>query len=113
MNHHKISFATIEQLLEMRENGQNFTVVDVLSADSYAQGHIPEALSLPADQIEEKAAEVLPDKDATIVTYCARYMCRASTNAARKLQEMGYKHVLDYKAGLKGWQMADMPLAKS
>lgn len=107
-----VHFITIEQLLEMHENGKPYTLVDVLEADQYSEGHIPEAVSLPGSQIDAAAPKVLPDKNATIVTYCASFMCHASTEAARKLTEMGYKNVLDYKAGKKGWQTAGLPLAK-
>lgn len=112
MTESPVTFITLEQLLEMKENQRPYVLLDVLSAESYANGHIPGAVNIPAAELAEKAAALLPDKNTTIVTYCARYMCHASTEAARTLQGLGYAHVLDYKAGLKGWQAGDLPLTK-
>jgi 3-mercaptopyruvate sulfurtransferase SseA len=42
--------------------------VDARSADSYAQGHIPGALSIPADQLANRLGEL--KKGDWIITYC-------------------------------------------
>ena len=108
----RVSFITIETLLEMMENKDIFKLVEVLSEEDYAKGHIPGAVNIPTDQIAERAPKELPDKNEAIVTYCASYKCHASTEAARKLTDMGYTKVLDYKASKKGWEAAGMPLQK-
>ena len=46
------------------------TVVDVLPRESYAEGHIPGAVSLPIDDIPNEAARVLPVRTQPIVVYC-------------------------------------------
>lgn len=46
------------------------TLVDVLSPESFAARHIPGAVNLPVAEIPRRAAEVLPDRRARIVTYC-------------------------------------------
>jgi rhodanese-related sulfurtransferase len=46
------------------------TLVDVLSPESFAVAHLPGAINLPVAEIGRRAAEVLPDKLAAIVTYC-------------------------------------------
>ena len=48
-----------------------FILVDVLPRASYQEGHLPGALSLPLAEIETRAGEVLPDRDADIAVYCA------------------------------------------
>jgi rhodanese-related sulfurtransferase len=73
-------------------------VVDVLSREHYQQGHLPGALSLPLNEIDENAKDMLDHND-LIIVYCANYECTASTRAAEKLLRLGYKHVLDYKGG--------------
>ena len=107
-----LRFISVVQLLEMIENKEDMVIVDVLSADSYAEGHLPDAVSLPLEELEKKAPDLLPDKSKMVVTYCANFMCGASSSAARKLMEMGYEGVLDYKGGKKDWaENAWMPLA--
>lgn len=107
----KLKFITIEQLLEMKANNEAFTLIDALPADSYKEGHLPDAVSLPSDDIAERAEELL-DKDGVMVTYCASYTCEASTIAARKLLDTGFENVRDYKAGKKGWTDAGFELEK-
>ena len=57
------------------------------------------------------ASKHLKKTDA-ITVYCASYGCLASTNAAKTLLELGYKNVLDFKAGKKGWVGAGLELEK-
>ena len=106
-----LEMITLEQLLEMKANDQDFTLVDTLAADSYDEGHIPGAVSMPSGSIAGKAADLL-DKDEVIVTYCAGYTCDASTIAARKLLDLGYGKTVDFKAGKKGWMNAGFELEK-
>lgn len=110
MQDQKIQFVTKEKILEMIENKEPFTLVEVLSEESYAKGHLPKAINIPAEHIQEKAPDMLPNKDVKIVVYCSSFTCTASTGAARTLQSMGYSNVLDYKGGKKDWQAADLPL---
>ena len=46
------------------------TLVDVLSPESYAASHLPGAINLPVADIGRRAATILPDRGAPIVTYC-------------------------------------------
>ena len=48
-------------------------VVDVLPAESYAAGHIPGAISMPVPSIASRAPELLPDRNADIAVYCAKF----------------------------------------
>jgi len=98
----KLKFITVESLLEMVANNDDFKLVEVLSDDSFKNGHIPGAINLPVDKLDESAKSHLKKSD-TIVVYCASYSCHASTNAAQALLEMGYKNVLDFKGGKKLW----------
>jgi len=45
-------------------------VVETLAPERYREAHIPGALNIPPEQIKELAPQLLPDKDAEIVTYC-------------------------------------------
>ncbi|PIQ87828.1 MAG: sulfurtransferase [Candidatus Omnitrophica bacterium CG11_big_fil_rev_8_21_14_0_20_43_6] len=101
-----------EDLISMCKKGKRFSLVDVLGKDSYEKEHIPGAISIPLDDIEKKADSLL-GKDDTIIVYCASFICTASTSAAEKLLEMGYKNVLDYKGGLKDYKEAGLALEGS
>ncbi|MFZ0733545.1 MAG: rhodanese-like domain-containing protein [Candidatus Sulfotelmatobacter sp.] len=47
------------------------TLVETLAPDRYQQGHIPGAMNIPPERIKELAPQLLPNKSAAIVTYCA------------------------------------------
>ena len=49
---------------------QGITVVETLAPERYREAHIPGALNIPPEQIKELAPQLLPNKDAEIVTYC-------------------------------------------
>jgi rhodanese-related sulfurtransferase len=57
-----------ELIARRRERG--LVLVDVLPKESYAEAHLPGAISLPLDEIPERAPMVLPDRSAEIVVYC-------------------------------------------
>ena len=46
------------------------TVVETLAPERYREAHIPGALNIPPEQVKELAPQLLPNKDAEIVTYC-------------------------------------------
>ncbi|MGO9605749.1 MAG: rhodanese-like domain-containing protein [Candidatus Binataceae bacterium] len=61
------------QELRKRLKSGAATLVDVLSPESYATGHIPGAVSLPLEQVLSRAPELLPDRNAEIVVYCGKF----------------------------------------
>jgi rhodanese-related sulfurtransferase len=46
------------------------TLVDVLSPESFRTAHLPGAMNMPIAEIGSRARDLLPDRDAAIVTYC-------------------------------------------
>jgi rhodanese-related sulfurtransferase len=59
------------QELYRRLGDSSLQIVDVLLAEAYVSGHIPGAISLPLDEVNSRAREVIPDRDAEIAIYCA------------------------------------------
>ncbi|MEV5745241.1 rhodanese-like domain-containing protein [Microbispora rosea] len=86
------------------------TVVDALGGDYYAQQHLPGAIPLTEDQVAERAAELLPDKNAAIVTYCSNPSCLNSQAVATRLTALGYTDVRKYREGIQDWVEAGLPV---
>jgi rhodanese-related sulfurtransferase len=107
----KLTFVTLDHLLEMLENKVNFKLVEVLAKEEFDKGHIPGAINLPLDEIEKLAKQNLKRME-IIVVYCESYSCDASTKTARKLLKMGYKKTLDFKGGKRWWRHAGLDLEK-
>ena len=86
-----------------RLSDPSFLLVDTLPAESYAEGHVPGAHSLPLADIPIRARELLPDLGADIVVYCGGFTCPIAQQAAELLREHGYTHVRHYRGGLADW----------
>jgi rhodanese-related sulfurtransferase len=46
-------------------------VIETLAPERYREAHLPGALNIPPEKIRELAPQLLPSKDAEIVTYCS------------------------------------------
>jgi rhodanese-related sulfurtransferase len=62
-----ISTKDLKSKLDKR---QGVTVVKTLAPERYREAHIPGALNIPPERIKELAPQLLPRKDAEIITYC-------------------------------------------
>jgi rhodanese-related sulfurtransferase len=106
----RVNLITLERLLEIKANGEPLTLIEVLPETSFREGHLPDAINIPLDKLETEAPQHLSKRD-HVVVYCGGFACKASTEAARKLREMGYSHAVDFKAGKSGWKAAGLDLA--
>jgi len=102
-----ISRTDLQKLL--RED-QTVVLIDVLSEESFEKGHLPGAISIPGDRLRERTPEVVPDRNTTVVVYCASPSCNASDRAAALLTDMGYTDVRDYRGGKEHWKEGGLPL---
>jgi rhodanese-related sulfurtransferase len=98
-----------EELEAKLARGEDVVLVEALPSMYYEDAHLPGALNMPHDQVDELAPALLPDTSAEIVVYCANSPCRNSGIAARRLTELGYKNVRDYDAGKQDWIEAGLP----
>jgi len=84
-----------------REN-QEFVLVDVREKHEWNEGHIPGAVHVPRGYLELQVEEAVPDKDKTVVLYCAGGV--RSLMAGATLQQMGYKNVVSMAGGFGAWK---------
>jgi 3-mercaptopyruvate sulfurtransferase SseA len=56
--------------LKSKLDQKQVTVVETLAPERYREAHIPGALNIPPERIKELAPQLLPTKDAEIITYC-------------------------------------------
>ena len=94
-------FSACEELQAKLARKENFVLLDVRTPEEFAEGHIGGSVLLPYDQVEQKAASLLPDKDKPIIVYCRSG--RRSAIAAVTLRGLGYKDVKDF-GGISRWQ---------
>lgn len=91
------------------DRGERVTIVEALPEPYYRKAHLPGAILLPHDQVDDLAPSLLPDKSAAIVVYCADLPCENSGIAARRMSELGYADVRDYAEGKQDWIDAGYP----
>jgi molybdopterin/thiamine biosynthesis adenylyltransferase/rhodanese-related sulfurtransferase len=81
--------------------------VDVRSAPELREGQLRGALHLPLHELQERAPELLPDRQAPIVVYCAHGI--RSAQALQLLQYLGYEQVSHLEGGFAHWQLRGLP----
>jgi rhodanese-related sulfurtransferase len=74
---------------------------------------LPGARLMAPDASASQIARVVPNKNTLVVTYCSHMRCPLSHELAESLNKMGYKNVLVYPYGLKGWTTAGNKLEAS
>ncbi len=90
--------------------------IDVRSAQEFASGHIPGALNLPIDNVEQQWNK-LP-KDRTLVLYESGRspgdICASSRAAGRVLLANGFpfEMVKVYQDGLADWEKSNLPVGR-
>jgi len=104
----KLSISEVSALIGGEQKPHVF---DNNGVERYNAGHLPGAVWLRFDAVE--AGNLPPDKEATLVFYCANELCTASHTAARSAIGFGYKNVFVMPAGIMGWEKAGMPVEKS
>ena len=101
---------TREQIKYKLESNESITLVETLPKKYFVAKHLPGAINIPHDEIQEKAARLLTDKNAFIIVYCANTECKNSRIAKSTLLQMGYINVYEYVEGKQDWLEADLPI---
>jgi molybdopterin/thiamine biosynthesis adenylyltransferase/rhodanese-related sulfurtransferase len=98
----EIGETTPEAVKERLARGESPQLLDVREQDEVQYGLVPGAKHLSRAHFESRVEDVLPDKDAEIITYCASGV--RSTFAAKTLKELGYSKVTSMKGGFTRWK---------
>ena len=89
-----------DEAKEMMSRDDGHIIVDVRRQDEYDAGHIPGAILIPNESIENTRPKELPDLDQIILVYCRSG--RRSKEASEKLSKMGYTHIYEF-GGIITW----------
>jgi rhodanese-related sulfurtransferase len=84
-------------------------LLEALPERYYAQKHLPGARLFPHDEVEQRAAQVIPDQSSAVVVYCASRSCNNSRIAAQRLIQLGYTDVTVYEGGKQEWEQSGLP----
>ena len=90
-----------DEAKRIMDEESDYIIVDAREQSEYDEGHIKGAIVIPYTEIEQKAEEMLPDKEQLILVYCRSG--RRSKIAAQSLANMGYTNVKEF-GGIIDWQ---------
>lgn len=90
---------TAEEAQDIMNEETDYVILDVRTQDEYDTGHIPNAICIPYDGInEENTADFR--KDQTILVYCRSG--NRSRKACAALVSLGFTNVIDF-GGISDW----------
>ena len=89
-----------EEAKKIMDSGEEHIILDTREQDEFDEGHIPGAILIPYTEIENKAEEMLPDKDKLILVYCRSG--RRSKIASESLVKLGYTNIKEF-GGIIDW----------
>ena len=113
-----IAELTPEELYERIKGDTPPLLIDIRSPDSFngtgnrnGLGHIPNAKSIPYEELESRLGELESYKEKEIVTMCPGG--GLSLVAAELMTKAGFKDVKSLKGGMNSWNKKGYPTTKS
>lgn len=104
---HQFESMQVGEMLARLRQGQ-LVLLDVRPQVEYRHGHLPGAISIPIDELEQRITELPVDK--TIVAYCRGPYCVYADEALNLLAGWGWK-VARLEEGILEWQQAGYELS--
>ena len=98
---------TPDEVRQRMSNGGGYRLIDVREKEEYREGHLPGSVSVPRGFLDMRIEEVVADKDAPVILYCAGGT--RSLLAGRTMRELGYTNVVSMSGGYGAWKGAGHP----
>jgi sulfur-carrier protein adenylyltransferase/sulfurtransferase len=99
-----------EELSRRLANREPVTVIDVRDPDEYREGHLEDATNISRGFLEFRIGGAVTDPETPIFLYCQTGL--RSILAAKALQDLGYKNVVNVKGGYQRWAQSGLPVVK-
>ena len=96
-----IKHVSMNDIVQIMEENENYIILDVRTQSEYNQGHIPNAICIPNETIDENVVNKLSDKNQMILVYCRSG--NRSKQAAEKLKKLGYTNLIEF-GGIIDWK---------
>ena len=88
----------VEEMSKLMETNE-FAILDIRDAQSFSQGHIPDAINMDKTQLSDFIETT--DKSKPVCVYCYKgFSCR---NVAQTLADAGFKSVYSMDGGFTAW----------
>lgn len=90
------------ETLDLLEGGEGFLVMDIRDETSFAAGHIPGAISNPANAFDLGKVQAHATPETRIVVSCYRGMM--SRDVVAYLRQQGFDNAQSMAGGWDGWR---------
>jgi len=100
-NETTIRYVSMDEITKIMEENKNYIILDVRTIEEFNQGHIPDAICIPNETIDNSVINKLPDKNQLILIYCRSG--NRSKQATEKLKNLGYTNLIEF-GGIIDWK---------
>jgi phage shock protein E len=103
----QVSVAASPYLIERVKNN-DWMLIDVRAPSDFADGHIPGAINMPHENINDYLTELEGHKDKPIIIYC-----QSGTQAKlamKFLKDLDFSEVMHLEDDMLGWNASQMPI---
>ena len=97
----QIQYVSMDEITTIMQENTNYIILDARTIEEYNEGHIPNAICIPNETIDETVTTKLPNKDQLILIYCRSG--NRSKQAALKFQQLGYTNLVEF-GGIIDWE---------
>ena len=97
----KIKYVSMDEIVQIMQENENYIILDVRTEEEYNGGHIPNAICIPNETIDENVIKKLPNKNQLILIYCRSG--NRSKQAAQKLLNLEYTNLIEF-GGIIDWK---------
>ena len=90
-----------DEAKRIMDTESDYIIIDARTQEEFDEGHIEGAILIPEYEIEEKAPNLISDKNTLILVYCRSG--RRSKIASEALVQLGYTNVKEF-GGIIDWE---------
>ncbi len=92
-------------------NRDNALVLDIRSEENFKDGHIINAMNIPAAKLQESVSSLEKYKDSPVVLYCQNG--GEASRLLKFMKQSGFSKLYFLKGGLMAWQNANFPVDRA
>lgn len=104
-----MEWVSIRDLLSRMDDG-TVVLLDVRSDDEFMQSHLPGAINIPIEQLEQRISEL--SKSADVIAYCRGQYCVLTAEAVAILRTKGHR-ARPLAGGVSEWTAAGLATEKN
>ena len=94
----------------LKAENKDWLIIDVRSAEEFADGHVPGAINIAHTEIAEQLPSIIAHQNKPVVLYCrSGYRARKAANV---LSENNFSDIRHLEGDMKGWLEAGLTVEK-